>query len=303
MKKILVTLSLNEKQKDLLASAVGGRAELIYKNGAELTQEDISGVQGIFGNVPPSMIQGTKLEWFQLNSAGQDPYMKPGVLPEGCRMYNAVGAYGRTVSEHMLALTFSLIRKLDLYRDNQRQSLWKDMGPVTSIEGSTVLVLGLGDIGGAYARKVKALGATVIGVRASKKQKPEYVDEQYTIDQLSEVIGRADIVAAVLPSTPETQNLFDAKMLEKCKDGAYLVNCGRGDAVDLSALERALHAGKIAGAALDVTNPEPLPADHPIWQCERVILTPHIAGGFHLPQTMDRIVELACEHMQSWLGE
>lgn len=301
MKKILVVVPFNEEEKTMLEQHAAGRAQFTYRNEAEVTAADLEEVQGIIGIVPPELLPGTGIQWIQLSSAGQDPYEKPGILPEGCLLYNAVGAYGRTVSEHILALTFALIRKLDLYRDNQKEHLWKDRGAVTSIEGSTVLVLGLGDIGGSFARKAKALGAYVIGVRASRKRKPEYVDEQYTIENLKEVIGRADIIVSTVPSTPQTRNLFDGEMLASCRHGACLVNCGRGDLIDLAALQTAVETGKLAGAALDVTEPEPLPADHPIWDCERIILTPHVAGGFYLQQTLDRIAELACEHMDSWL--
>ncbi len=301
MKKILVVVPFNDREKKMLEEHADGRAQLVYKKESEITAADLNDVQGVIGIVPPELLSGTGIQWVQLSSAGQDPYVKPGVLPEGCMLYNAVGAYGRTVSEHALALTFSLIRKLDLYRDSQRQHLWKEMGPVTSIEGSTVLVLGLGDIGGSTARKMKALGAYVIGVRASAKKKPDYVDEQVTMEHLAEVIGRADIIVSTLPSTPETRGLFDEKMLAECRTGAYLVNCGRGDLIDLSALMTAVESGRLAGAALDVTDPEPLPEDHPLWECSRIILTPHVAGGFNLQQTLDRIAELACVHMDEWL--
>ncbi len=301
MKKILVTVPFNEQEKKMLENYTEGKASFIYKNKREIKAEDLTDVQGIIGNVPPEFLPDSGIQWIQLNSAGQESYTKPGILPEGCILYNAVGAYGRTVSEHALALTFGLLRKLDLYRDNQKLHIWKEMGPVASIEGSTVLVLGLGDIGGSCARKLKALGAYVIGVRASKKRKPDYVDEQYTLAHLPEVIGRADIIISTLPSVPATKNLLDEQMLNACRTGAYLVNCGIGDLIDSDALLNAVQSGKLAGAALDVTEQEPLPAEHPIWDCERIILTPHVAGGFHLQQTLDRIAELACEHMKGWI--
>ncbi len=306
MKKILVTLNpdlLTQNHKSMLAEAAGENAELTYVNVSDVTEDMIRQFDGLIGNPDPSLIAVSDLQWIQLHSAGADKYLAPGILPEGCVLKNAVGAYGRAVSEHMLSLTMALVRKLPAYIRNQAEHSWKDEGRVTSVEGSCVLVLGLGDIGGSYARKVKALGAYVIGVRASDKPKPDYLDEQYTMEHLPQLLGRADIVASVLPSTPETRGLFSSDTFAKFKEGAYFINAGRGDACDLADLKDALDSGHLAGAGLDVTAPEPLNADHPLWDYPNVIITPHVAGGFHLQQTFDRIVELAAAHMKEWLEE
>ncbi|MDO4620300.1 MAG: D-2-hydroxyacid dehydrogenase [Lachnospiraceae bacterium] len=304
MKKILVSLGINEGHKALLEKIAAGRAEFTYRKISETTPEDVLQADGIIGKVNPAWVsQAKQLQWLQLNSAGMDAFLKPGILPENCILHSAVGAYGLTVSEHMLALTFALVRNLPQYARNQAESNWKDEGPVISVCNSTVLVLGLGDIGGSYARKLKALGAYVIGVRQSDKPKPEYLDEQYTIDKLDEVIGRADIIASVLPSAPGLQKLFNEERFGKVKKGVYLLNCGRGDLIDQEALKKALDDGIVKAAALDVTSPEPLPADDSLWNYRNVMITPHVAGGFHLQQTVDRIVELAAEHMDAWLSK
>lgn len=303
MKHILVVLTLTEAQKADLEAPFSGKAVFTYIKNRDVTAADLQGVDGIIGNVSPDLIrQAPDLGFLQLNSAGADPYLKPGILPEGCTMHNAVGAYGRAVSEHMLALTFSLIRKFHMYGRDQFAHVWSDHGAVTSVEGSTVLILGVGDIGGSYARKVKALGAYVIGVRKNNHPKPDYLDEQVLLEDLDQVIGRADIVASVLPDTAETRNLFEQHRLAQMKTGAYLINCGRGSAVDLDALKESLDSGHLSGAGLDVTNPEPLPADHPLWDYDNVIITPHVAGGFHLQQTFDRILEIARNNLLTWIG-
>ncbi len=302
MKKILVSLSLNEIQKKKLEFAADGRAGFCYIPGEYITEADMQDVNGVIGNISPSLLAcAPHLEWVQLNSAGQDKYEKEGVLPKGCILKNAVGTYGLTVSEHMLALTLSLVRKLELYAINQTKHVWQDEGSVTSIEGATVIVLGLGDIGGSYARKMKALGAYVIGVRASKKPKPDYLDEQYTIDELDRILPCGDIVAAALPSAPQTVHLMNAQRFALFKKGAYFINCGRGDLVDQEALREAILQKRLAGAALDVTVPEPLPAEDALWSLPNVILTPHVAGGFHLQQTFERIVDLAAAHLDEYL--
>ncbi len=302
-KKILVALKLNDRQKDALEQGLLEKVDFTYIYKSDVTAEDVREVHGIIGNVSPGTLKSAKkLEWMQLNSAGADAYTVPGILPSGCILKNAVGAYGRAVSEHMIAMTFALVRKIPGYHTDQLAHIWSDRGKVTSVEGSTVLVCGLGDIGGSYARKMKALGAYVIGIRKSSRPKPEYLDEQYQISELPEIIGKADIIASVLPGTADTAQLFDRNLIRKMKSESCLINCGRGSAVDLAALQEALDSGHLSGAALDVTDPEPLPADSPLWDYDNVLITPHIAGGFHLQQTYDRILEIAGQNLREWIA-
>ncbi len=182
----------------------------------------------------------------------------------------------------MLGLTFDLIRRLNQYHANQAEHVWKAMGNIISVEGSTILVLGLGDIGGDYARKVHALGAHVIGVRRTNRNKPDYLDEQHTMDDLDTLLGRADIVAMVLPGGSATNHIMDERRLRLMKKGAYLINVGRGNAIDPDGLYKVLKDGHLGGCGLDVTEPEPLPADSPLWELENLVITPHVAGNFFL---------------------
>ena len=150
----------------------------------------------------------------------------------------------------------------------------------------------MGDIGSFYARKMNALGARVISVRRHEHPKPDYVDEQATFEQLDEVLAKADIVAMVLPGGEETRHLINDRTLALMKEGSFILNVGRGSSIDQEALCRALESGHIQGAALDVTDPEPLPADHPLWDCRNVLITPHVAGWWHLRETFNRVVRI-----------
>ncbi|MGI6075403.1 MAG: D-2-hydroxyacid dehydrogenase [Pyramidobacter sp.] len=303
-RKVLITvLPLNDRHLDFLKErASGGQfsCRMAYKQDG-LTVDDVADVDAIIGNVPvPLLRSAKKLKWLQLNSAGADPYDRPGALPEGCALTTASGAYGLTVSEHMLALTFALVRRLNQYMALRNEGRWQSCGHVTSVEGSVVLALGLGDIGGSYARKMKALGATVIGVRRHGGEKPDFIDEMRSIEELDELLPRADIVAMALPGTPETFRLMDERRLRLMKKSAYLINVGRGTAVDLEALRRVLADDRLAGAALDVTDPEPLPPENPLWRMDKVIITPHVAGYFFLAETVNRIVRIAGENLRDW---
>ena len=165
MKQIVVTLGVEPRHKAVLEAAAPDCA-FTYVSGKDLTEETVRGAQIFIGNPPPAWIGASpRLELLQLFSAGADPYIKPGVLAPETILTNATGAYGKAVSEHALALTLMLLKKLYCYRDFQNRREWRDAGPVTSLSDATVLVVGLGDIGLCYARQAKALGARVIGVK------------------------------------------------------------------------------------------------------------------------------------------
>ena len=200
----------------------------------------------------------------------------------------------------MLGMLLELFKKLHLYRDAQHLHQWKSLGRVRSIEGSTVLVLGMGDIGGEFARKVKALGATVIGVRRTDTRKPDYVDELYLTEELDRLLPRADVVAVALPGNGETAGMLNRKRIESIKEGAVLLNVGRGVIVDTEALCDALESGHLGGAGLDVTDPEPLPENHRLWNFHNAVITPHISGFYHLPETLERIVRISAENLEAY---
>ena len=301
MKKILVTLPLEPQLRAFIESQTRGAADeyaFSYKPQDELTAEDVRGVSVILGSLDPALVPAAdSLEWLQISWAGADNFLRPGVLREDVVLTNASGAYGLAVSEHMVAATLSLVRRLHQYARNQQAHIWADRGGIISVEGTRVLALGLGDIGGRYAQKMKALGAYVVGLRRTEAEKPAYLDEQYTIDRLDEQLSLADIVGMALPGGAATAHILDERRLRLMKPGAYLVNCGRGNAIDPEALKRVLADGCLGGVALDVTEPEPLPPDDALWDDERVLLTPHISGQFFLHETYERVVRICGENL------
>lgn len=295
--KVLVVVKTLEKHRAWLEAAAP-QAEFIYKEKA--SRQDVQNADIILGNVDAGLLSTEdKLQWLQTNSAGVDGYIN-GCLPKHTVLTNATGAYGLAISEYMLAVWLELIKKLHIYRDVQHTGEWKDLGTVTSVWNSTVLVLGLGDIGGEFAKRAKALGARVIGVRRTGTDKPDYVDELIHTEKLDDYLPVADCVAITLPGTRETKGMFSAERIAKMKDGAVLLNVGRGTIVDSMALCEALRSGKLSGAAVDVTDPEPLPAEHPLWKQENAVITPHISGGYHLEETHDRIVRIMAENLAAF---
>ena len=303
MKKILAVMPFNEKHKEKIEQYAPG-CEFTYSTIQAVTQEQVNEADIILGNVKPAMAaKAPHLEWIQLNSAGYDAYMKSDVLKKETLLTCATGAYGLAVSEGMMTMTLMLCRKMDLYAKNQMTHTWQGEGKITSIYGSTTLIIGMGDIGSAYARHMKAMGSYVIGIKRDISNKPDYVDELHTMDDLDELLKIADIVGMALPSAPATYHLMDERRLGLMKQGSYLINAGRGDAVDMDALNKVLRIGtSLAGCALDVTEPEPLPPDHPLWDAPRTIITPHIAGGFHLQETFERLVDITAANLGRYLA-
>lgn len=304
--KIVVVLPLEEEHKkkfeEIAKTAGEGKTSLLFTTPDCLTEADLANATATIGNINPMLLKSAEhLKWVQLNSAGTDGYLVPGVLPEGTVVTNATGAYGLAIAEHMLGTTLALMKRFPAYLRQQEQEIWKDCGPVTSIYGSTCLVVGMGDIGSEYAMRMKAMGSHVIGIRRTTSDKPEYVDEIYTLDQLEECLGRADIVAASLPGTKETYHMFDEKRLAAMKDGAIFINVGRGSAVDSSALAKALRSGKLFGAGIDVTEVEPLPKESELWSLENLLITPHVSGGYHLRETLERIIGISLYNMDAYL--
>lgn len=257
----------------------------------------------VLGCPPAPIVAGLQqLKWLQAWSAGVDHYLQPGCFPPGAMLTTAVGAYGPSVAEHVFSMTLSLMKRLPQYRDQQRAGHWTDLGPVGTLQGSTVLVVGAGDIGTCFAAMCHALGSHTVGLRRTPSSPPPGFDRMDTLDALDDLLPQADVVALFLPLTPQTHHLFGTERLGRMKEGAILVNGGRGPLVDPHGLLLALDGGRLRGAGLDVTEPEPLPSDSPLWQKENLLITPHVAGGLHTPGTRERIVAIALENLTHYLS-
>ena len=298
------------ERQEFLQAAPGVRQEFVVGTNMRQSMQWPMGVPQSFrseatiilGNPPADQVAAcSNLVWLQTSSAGVDAYLKPGVLPKGAMLTSASGAYGQSVSEHMFAMMWALMKDLPGYRDNQRMGRWEPRGAVLSPRGCQVLVLGTGDIGASFARLVKAVGARTIGIRRHPDQPVEGFDRLAGFDDLDALLPEMDVVALALPSTPQTRHIIDGRRLEIMKSTAVLINAGRGDAVDCLALARALDENDIFGAGLDVTEPEPLPEDHPLWSQPRCLLTPHVAGGAHLASNVDKILEICLDNLHRFM--
>jgi phosphoglycerate dehydrogenase-like enzyme len=233
---------------------------------------------------PEFLAAAPNLHWVQATSAGVDRYMNMSELRDNDQIVftNMQGMHGPTIADHVMGMLLMLTRDLRTHAQDARRGEWQRGGsevfePI-ALEGRTMLVVGLGGIGREVAKRAKGFGMTVWATKRTPTEPPFYVDRQETGDQLMAMLPEADVVVLCVPLTEETRGMIGTEAFAAMTPGSYLINIARGPVVDTDALMLALQNGTLAGAGLDVTDPEPLPAGHPLWQIPNVLITPHVAA-------------------------
>ena len=268
-------------------------------------EADVLVISGLWHN--GLLDRATKLRFIQAIGAGTDQFPRDELAKRGIRLASARGVNARAVAEHAMALVLALSRRLPEARDNQAKRVWRQMvGDLAQREdelaGKTLLIVGLGDIGGRLARLAKAFEMRVIGLRRNPAAGRDAADAVHRMGDLKSFLPEADFVSLTCPLTPETERLIDAAALARMKPLAYLVNVARGRVVDEAALLEALAARRIAGAALDVTVEEPPAPNSPLWGMEQVLITPHTAGETRRYE--DNVIEILRDNLERlWRGE
>jgi phosphoglycerate dehydrogenase-like enzyme len=234
--------------------------------------------------VPEVIAAGPRIRWVQRMFAGVERCVAiPAFAERGIVLTNMQKVAGSVMAEHVLAFMFALTRGLADYVPAQSRGEWADEAVPESrmweVKGRTMLIVGLGGIGTEVAKRAHALGMTVIATRNSGTEGPDYVAEVGLPDKLLPFAGRADVIVSTLPLTDETKGLMSKAFFDAVKRGALFINVGRGGTVVTDELLAALKDGRLGGAGLDVTDPEPLPAQHPLWRAPNVIITPHVAAS------------------------
>ena len=297
MVNVLCVTPVPEDKKDRFLALEN--ADITFVSVSDVTDSQLEEAEVILGNVPFSRLSICKnLKWVQLNSAGANTYKD---LPTEIALTNASGAYGPAISEHMIGCVLMVMKNLANYIEIQKNHDFTNLGSVNTIGSSKVVSVGMGDIGSSFARRMNALGAEVYGVRRSVHETPDYVKGMYTMKTMDEILSEADVVALSLPETEETVGLFDYERLRKIKKGAILVNVGRGTAIVTDDLVRLQKEDWFSGICLDVTDPEPLPRNHPLWNMNHVYLTPHISGRFNAAVTYDRVLDILYNNLCAYL--
>ena len=288
-KNILVLFPCLHRFREMLNAAAGDLADIVYKE-TDWTVEQyhaaLKNAHIIIGEPRnEDFAYCEQLELMHSPSSGVNYYLDGGKFPKGAIFCCMTGGYGNVLAEHLLALVLSLCRRLPEYHEQQKQHKWQLRKYDKQLEDCTLLILGAGDIGTTVARWMRPMVERVIGVRRVAREYPDCYDRMVTLEQLDEVLPEADILVCALPHTAQTIHLLNEERMRKMKKDAVLVNGGRGSLIDQEALCKLLEEGRFWGVGLEVTSPEPLPKEHPLWDQPRVIITPHAAGNSFAPDS------------------
>jgi len=303
--RVLVQLNVPDALPALQAVAPG--VEIVMVASPEEAMAAAPGAQVLLGFCDEEVLAvAPELHWVQLYSAGVEhcvssPQMRSGnkLLTNGQRIASPA------LAETAIAMMMALVRGLDVYHTNQLQGAWQrdidmERGDFMELAGRTMLVVGLGGIGSQTALRGHGLGMRVIATRGRTREGPDYVDYVGLADEVVDLARQADVVINTAPLTDETRGMFNRAFFQAMKPGAYFVSVGRGASTVTDDLVAALQTGEIAGAGLDVTDPEPLPPGHPLWTMPRVIITPHTAGMSD--KSRDRLFLLVRENLRRYVA-
>jgi phosphoglycerate dehydrogenase-like enzyme len=276
----------------------------------------VADADALFGTLTPPMLAAARqLRWTQAPTASMEKYLYPELVASAVLVTNMRGIFSDAIADHVFAFILSFAKNFPVYLRQQERRVWhmrgraeKELpgysGPgevhpsdraAIALADCTLGIVGLGGVGAATAPRARAFDMRVLAVDPRVPAAPEGV-ELFRPERLQEVLGQSDFVVIAAPHTPETYKLFNRARLRQMKRGAYLINVGRGAIVDLADLTAALQAGEIAGAGLDVFEIEPLPAEHPLWGMENVLITPHCAAAS--PRVAERHLQTLLENLR-----
>ncbi len=304
MKILVINNMLENKHFDLISQTAKqlGAKVFFYKNENEIPQENYD-ADIIYGFAPSIVKTSKTLKWLCVPWAGVDSLMSCDYFAnEDCLLTNSAGAYGVSIAEHMIATSLVLMRRLNEFFEETHDGKWLSPRAQKSLKDCRITVLGTGDIGTTFAKRARAFEPSqIIGVCRSGKSSETVYDKVLPVSELDTVLPETDLLAMSLPATAETKGILSRSRLEKLPEGSYVVNVGRGSAIDEDALADNLENGHLAGAALDVFQIEPLPSDSRLWKTKNLLITPHVAGNMTLPYTKDKNVEMFLEDLKNFV--
>jgi phosphoglycerate dehydrogenase-like enzyme len=317
--KLVLHPPVESERLEKIQQAAGAMAVINAADEVAALQQ-IEDADAFFGKItPPLLSAAKKLRWVQSPTASLEHYLFPELIQHPCKLTNMRGLFSDVIADHVFGYILCFARNLHLYLRRQMEARWEPVGGEKGRAGfiagpaqvspidrahihladTTLGVFGLGQIGAEIARRGLAFGMRVLAVDPYANSAPEGVDGPWRAARLPDLLAQSDFLVIAAPHTPETEKLFRREQFQQMKKTAYLINIGRGAIVDLADLSAALEAAEIAGAGLDVFEIEPLPADHPLWKRENVILTPHIAAAStriaerHLAVLLDNVGRFA----------
>lgn len=294
---VLLPTMPGERLADLRAAAPGLRL-ITYANEADALPK-AGEAEGFYGTPTAELLRAApRLRWVQVASAGVEHYLLPELVNSDVVLTNAKVIYGSHLADHLMAFILAFNRNLPHLLRSQQREVWESRANMRAMEmaGETLLIVGLGGTGLALARRAAAFDMRVIATTRSPKAPVPGVEHIGRADELHALLPQADHVAICCALTPETYHLCSESEFRLMKPTAFIHSVTRGGVIDHDALVQALRGGEIAGAGLDVTEPEPLPAGHPLWQMPNVMITPHSSG--HSPHSGQRMFDLLRENLR-----
>ena len=293
---------------------------VVNANDSDEARREIVEAEAFFGKLTPELLaHARRLRWVQSPTASLEHFLFPELVEHPCLLSNMRGLFSDVIADHVLGYVLCFARNLHIYLRQQQRGEWSPVGDQSYVANfvaapGTILpmdrahqhlsdctlgVVGVGHIGAEVLRRASAFGMKLLGVDPVRREVTAVLSDVWPVDRLGELLGQSDYVVIAAPHTPETAKLFRRPVIQQMKRTGILINIGRGAIVDLHDLTEALHAGDIAGAALDVCEIEPLPSDHPLWQMSNVIITPHVAAAS--PHIAERHLETLLENIRRFV--
>lgn len=303
--RILVQPILGPQMMEPLRAVAPG-VELVSVSSVEQATIAAPGSQGVIGFCDQRLLEkSNQLHWVQVYFAGVESCVSLPGMQSGILLTNGQRLSSPAIADHAMALTYTLVRNIGIFHGNQASGTWNRASFDTlrsfgELSGRTMLVVGLGGIGTQVAQRAHALGMRVLATRGSRREGPDFIEYVGLGHESIKLAPQADVVVNAAPLTDSTRGMFNREFFEAMKPSAYFISVGRGQSTVTADLLDALESGQIAGAGLDVTDPEPLPSDHPLWTTPRVIITPHVAAISM--ETFERIQALVTENLRRYVA-
>ncbi|MCR5501971.1 MAG: D-2-hydroxyacid dehydrogenase, partial [Lachnospiraceae bacterium] len=303
MKVIVLSRELKKEHEEMIRkTADKAGAEVFFTDSEEKIPEDFEDAEVLYGFGLQTAAKSSSLKWLCVPSAGVDFLLKPDMFAnEDCIITNSAGAYGVSISEHIIMVSLMMMRKMTEVYQESLAGKWGSRRAQKSLKDSRITVLGTGDIGSEFAKRAKAfLPERITGICRSGICAEPAFDRILKTEELDVVLPDTDLLVMSLPDTAETKGILSDKRIRLLPEDSYIVNVGRGSAIDENALVDALEEGRLAGAALDVFSVEPIPAGSRLWHTKNLLITPHVAGNLTLAHTLERNVEMFCEDLLNY---
>jgi phosphoglycerate dehydrogenase-like enzyme len=317
--KILIYPAISDRRFALVQDAAAS-ADVVQATDDADAERQIADADALFGKLTPTLLKAAKkLRWVQSPTASMEKFLFPELVASPVVVTNMRGIFSDVIADHVFGYILMFAKNFHLYLRQQLQRKWLMLGreegelpgyggpgevhpsdrAAITLADCTLAVIGLGGIGAETARRGLAFGMRVLAVDPRIEKAPPGV-RLHRNDELDAVLAESDFVVIAAPHTPETYKLFNRERIRRMKRSAYLINVGRGVIVDLADLTAALRAGEIAGAGFDVFEVEPLPADHPLWGMDNVIITPHTAAAS--PRVPERHLETLLDNVRRFVA-